>query len=65
MEKDIKQPQKGSSQDAKPALEHVAGAHGLLKSLQDRIGSHPELADAIRELEMALSVLTVKTSGLL
>jgi hypothetical protein len=53
------------SSEGQPAIEHVAGAHGLLKSLQDRIGSHPELAEAIRELEVALSVLTVKTSGLL
>lgn len=54
-----------AGKEDQPALQHVAGAHGLLKNLQDRIGSHPELADAIRELEMALSVLTVKTSGLL
>jgi hypothetical protein len=53
------------SNESKPAAEYVSGAHGRLKSLQDRIGSHPELAEAIRDLEMALSVLTVKTSGLL
>lgn len=48
-----------------PAAEHVAGAHSLLQSLQERIGHHPELAQAITELEMALSILTVKTSAML
>jgi hypothetical protein len=47
------------------AAEHVAGAHQLLKALQERIGEHPELAEAILKLENALSVLTVKTGGLL
>lgn len=48
-----------------PAIEHVAGAHELLKALQQRIGEHPELAQAILKLESALSILTVKTGGLL
>jgi hypothetical protein len=48
-----------------PAAEHVADAHRRLKTLQARIGEHPELAEAITRLEMALSILTVKTSGLL
>jgi hypothetical protein len=48
-----------------PAAEQVAGAHELLTSLQKRIGEHPELAEAILKLETALSILTVKTSGLL
>jgi len=47
------------------AAEHVAGAHRLMKSLQERIGSHPELEEAVHDLEMALSILTVKTAGLL
>jgi hypothetical protein len=48
-----------------PAVEHIAGAHRLMKSLQEKVGEHPELEEAIRNLEMALSVLTVNTAGLL
>lgn len=48
-----------------PAAEHVAEARALLNSLQKKIGEHPELAEAILKLETALSVLTVKTAGLL
>ncbi|MBZ5704306.1 MAG: hypothetical protein LAN63_03065 [Acidobacteriia bacterium] len=48
-----------------PVLEHVAEAHHLLKALQDKIGQHPELAEAITKLEVALSILTVKTAGML
>lgn len=49
----------------RPAVEHVADAHELLTTLQKRIGQHPELAEAILKLENALSILTVKTGGLL
>ncbi len=48
---------------ATPAAEHVIGANELLKSLRHRIGDHPELADAITRLEMALSILSVNTGG--
>jgi hypothetical protein len=48
-----------------PVLEHVTGAHKLLKTLQKRVGEHPELGEAITELEMALSILAVQTAGLL
>jgi hypothetical protein len=63
------QPQSGSSNpqippDA-PAIEHVSGAHELLQALRRRIGEHPELAEAIVKLETALSILTVKTGGML
>jgi hypothetical protein len=47
------------------AVEHVSGAHELLKTLRERVGEHPELGEAITELEMALSILTVQTAGLL
>jgi len=46
-----------------PALEHVSSAHELLTALRRRIGEHPELAEAIRKLESALNILTVKTGG--
>ncbi|MGA9042176.1 MAG: hypothetical protein WB421_16715 [Terriglobales bacterium] len=48
-----------------PAIDHVTGAHRLLKSLRQRVGEHPELEEAITELELALSILTVQTAGLL
>jgi hypothetical protein len=47
------------------AMEHVSGARELLQSLSHRIGEHPELAEAIVKLETALSILTVKTAGML
>jgi hypothetical protein len=53
------------SPEPAPVVEHVAGAHHLLKSLQAKVGEHPELAEAITKLEMALSILTVKTGGML
>lgn len=48
-----------------PALEHVSGAHELLHALRQRIGEHPELAEAISKLESALSLLTLETGGML
>jgi hypothetical protein len=47
------------------AVKHVSGAHELLKKLREKLGEHPELGEAITELEMALSILTVRTAGLL
>jgi hypothetical protein len=58
-------PEAKQSAAPSPAAEHVAGAHRMMKSLQDRIGEHPELSEAIREVELALSILTVKTAGFL
>jgi hypothetical protein len=52
-------------QPSSPAAENVASAHELLTTLQQRIGEHPELAAAILKLENALTLLTVKTGGLL
>ena len=49
----------------KPVVEHVSHAHELLNALRKRIGEHPELAEAITKLETALSMLTVKTGGML
>ncbi len=48
-----------------PAVEHLSGAHELLNALRKRIGEHPELAEAITKVETALSLLTVKTGGML
>jgi hypothetical protein len=52
-------------QNPNEAAEHVASAHKILKELQAKAGSHPELGEAITKLEMALSTLAIKTGGLL
>jgi hypothetical protein len=51
--------------DSQQAAEHVAGAHRLLKTLQDKIGEHPEIGQAVNKLEMALAILEIKTGGML
>jgi Lon protease-like protein len=47
------------------AAEHVEDAHKLLTALQQQLEHHPELDEAIRKLELALSALTLQTGGLL
>ncbi len=47
------------------AAEHVADAHHLLTTLREQLDQHPELDEAIRKLELALSALTLQTGGLL
>jgi hypothetical protein len=51
--------------ESRQAADHVAGAHQLLKLLQDRIGEHPEIGQAVHKLEMALAIHEVKTGGML
>ncbi|HLB91156.1 MAG TPA: hypothetical protein VJK27_02390 [Terriglobales bacterium] len=57
--------QPNSNQNPTQAAEHVASAHKLLTELQQRVGSHPELGEAITKLEMALNSLAIQTGGLL
>lgn len=47
------------------AAEHVAAASQLLKTLQEKIGEHPEIGEAVNKLEMALAILGVQTGGML
>ena len=47
------------------AAQHVAEAHRILNGLRHQLQKHPELEEAISNLEMALSILTTKTSGML
>jgi hypothetical protein len=54
-------PEPGSQQ----AAEHVAAASQLLKTLQEKIGEHPEIQEAVNKLEMALAILGVQTGGML
>jgi hypothetical protein len=43
---------------------HVAEAQGILKRLRE-MNAHPDLDLAIEKLEMALSILTTNTGGML
>jgi hypothetical protein len=52
-------------QERVQAVQHVSEAHHILKTLQKELDQHPGLEEAIRKLEMALSILTVKTGGML
>ena len=52
-------------QNPTQAAEHVASAHKILKGLQEKVGDHPELGEAITKLEMALNILAIQTGGLL
>jgi hypothetical protein len=56
---------KPAAQDPAQAAEHVASARKLLQELQQRVGTHPELGEAITKLEMALNSLAIQTGGLL
>ncbi len=47
------------------AAKHIAEAHRLLSGMRLRLDKHPDLEQAIDNLEMALSILTTKTAGLL
>jgi len=47
------------------AAEQVAGAQDLLKALQEKMGQHPEIGQAIHKLELALAILEVQTGGML
>lgn len=59
------EPESKPGSESQQAVEHVAGAHHLLKVLQDKIGEHPEIGQAVHKLEMALAILEVKTGGML
>lgn len=47
------------------AADHVAEAHRRLSMLRKQLEVHPDLEAAIERLEMALSILTTKTGGML
>jgi hypothetical protein len=57
-------PSSGSKQE-REAAEHVAEAHRLLSGLKHQLDKHPDLEQAISNLELALSILTTKTGGML
>jgi hypothetical protein len=47
------------------AREYVAEAQVRLRRLREQLEKHPDLEAAIERLEMALSILTTKTGGML
>ena len=47
------------------AAQHVAEAHRRLSALRQQLDKHPDLEEAISNLELALSILTTKTAGML
>jgi hypothetical protein len=57
------EPQSGS--DVKSAADNVARAHKLLKALEEKLGQHPEVGQAVNMLERALAILDVQTGGML
>ena len=59
------QSKRNPEQNPAQAVAHIASAHEILKTLQEKIGKHPELGAAITKLEMALNILAVKTGGML
>ena len=54
-----------NSNSERNAVEHVVEAHRILNGLRQQLDKHPDLDEAIAKLEMALSVLTTKTGGML
>jgi hypothetical protein len=47
------------------AAEYVAEAHRRLTLMRKELDKHPDLEAAIERLEMALSILTTRTGGML
>jgi hypothetical protein len=47
------------------AAEHVEEARRRLISMRSQLDKHPDLEAAIERLEVALSILTTKTGGML
>lgn len=47
------------------AAEHVAEAQRILRGLRQELDKHPDLEKAITNLEMALSLLTTNSGGML
>ncbi len=59
------EPKTPQEQAQVPAAQHVSEAHRLLNRVREQVDRHPDLEQAIEQLEMALSILAVKTGGML
>jgi hypothetical protein len=64
MADDQAQPTK-DTQPSPDAVAHVAEAHRRLTAMRTDADKFPDLEAAIERLEMALSILTTKTGGML
>jgi hypothetical protein len=62
---DEKNATEGTSPKNPQAAEHVAEAHRRLTAMRAQSDKFPDLEAAIERLEMALSILTTKTGGML
>jgi hypothetical protein len=56
---------KATDQKSPEVTEHVAEAHRRLTTMRKELDKHPDLEAAIERLEMALSILTTRTGGML
>jgi hypothetical protein len=59
------EPNSSENTSATQAVDHVAEAHRRLSLLRQQLDAYPDLEVAIERLEMALSILTTKTGGML
>jgi hypothetical protein len=59
------EPNSSEQPSASQAVDHVEEAHRRLSILRQQLDAHPDLEIAIERLEMALSILTNKTGGML
>jgi hypothetical protein len=59
------EPNSSENTSSPNAADHVAEAHRRLSILRQQLDAHPDLEIAIERLEMALSILTTKTGGML
>ena len=58
-------PESTPQQPHAKAIGHITEAHGILQRLRGQLDQHPELEEAIEELELALNELSLRTGGLL
>lgn len=67
MKSDLAGKREGDTQPLHEAKEHLSHAHELLRALREKtkLQQHPELDEAIRKVEIALSILSLKTGALL
>ena len=57
--------EKSGHEENPQAAEYVAEAHQRLTVLRQQLDKHPDLEAAIERLELALSILTTRTGGML
>jgi hypothetical protein len=62
---DEQKPSQENAAQNSDAAEYVADAHRRLTSMRAELNMYPDLDAAIERLELALSILTTKTGGML